>query len=118
MLSTMEHVFRERSARDDQTNKNKRDAAQCASSASGLPMTNLEYYLHDEVDALRIEIVGDLSGADEGNIEHAWRSTNSVLPGRHIVVGLMAAAEADDNGDAVSESTHAANFGWAESGLS
>jgi hypothetical protein len=29
-------------------------------------MTNLEYYLHDEAEALRIEIVGDLSGAGVG----------------------------------------------------
>ena len=36
-------------------------------------MTNLEYYLHDEADALRIEIVGNLSGAGVGSIEHAWR---------------------------------------------
>jgi hypothetical protein len=58
MHSTMAYVRRKRSSRDDQTtNKNKRDAGQCASSASGHPMTNLQYYLHDEADALRIEIV-------------------------------------------------------------
>jgi len=61
-------------------------------------MTNLEYYLHDEADVLRIEIVGDLSGAGVNSIEHAWRTASSVLAGRHIVVGLTAVAEADDDG--------------------
>jgi hypothetical protein len=61
-------------------------------------MTNLEYYLDDEADALRTEIVGDLSGAVVGSIEHAWRTATSVLAGRYIVVGLTAVAEADDDG--------------------
>ncbi len=61
-------------------------------------MTNLEYYLHDEADALRIEIAGDLTGAGVSTIEHAWRTANSVLAGRHIVAGLMAVAEADADG--------------------
>ena len=61
-------------------------------------MTNLDYYLHDEADALRIEIVGNLSGAGVGSIEHAWRTANSVLASRDIVIGRTAAAEADDDG--------------------
>jgi hypothetical protein len=61
-------------------------------------MTNLEYYLHDEADALRIEIAGDLSGPGVSSIEHAWRTANSVLAGRHLVVGPTAVAEADDDG--------------------
>ena len=61
-------------------------------------MMNLEYYLHDEVDALRIEIAGDLTGAGVSSIKHAWRTANSVLSGRDIVVGLTAVAEADADG--------------------
>lgn len=61
-------------------------------------MTNLDYYLHDGADALRIEIVGNLSGAGVCSIEHAWRTANSVLASRDIVIGLTAAAEADDDG--------------------
>jgi hypothetical protein len=61
-------------------------------------MTNLEYYLHDNPDALRIEIVGNLSGAGMASIEHAWRTSNSVLAGRHIVVDRTAVAEADGDG--------------------
>jgi hypothetical protein len=45
-------------------------------SASGHPMTNLEYHLRDEPDALRIEIVGDLSGAGVGG-DAASESTHA-----------------------------------------
>jgi hypothetical protein len=61
-------------------------------------MKSLQYYLHDELDAVRIEIVGNLSGAGVGSVEQAWRTANSVLAGRQIVVGLTAVAEADDDG--------------------
>ena len=61
-------------------------------------MTNLEYYIHDEADALRIEIAGDLTGAGVSSIEHALRTAKSTLAGRPIVVGLTAVAEADDEG--------------------
>jgi hypothetical protein len=107
MLSTMAYVPRKRSSRDDQTtNKNERDAGQCASSASGHSMTNLEHYLHDESDALRIEIVGNLSGPGVAGIKHAWQTATSVLAGRHIVVGLTTVAEADDDGRGLLLSWH------------
>jgi hypothetical protein len=61
-------------------------------------MRNLQYYLHFEAAALRIEIVGNLSGAGVGTIECAWRSASSMLAGRDIVVGMMAVAEADADG--------------------
>ena len=61
-------------------------------------MTNLEYYLHDEADALRIEIAGDLAGAGVTSIGHALRTAKSTLAGRPIVVALTAVADADDEG--------------------
>ena len=63
-------------------------------------MTNLEYYLHDEGDALRIEIAGHLTGARVSRIDHALRTAKSTLAGRPIVVGLTAVAEADVGGGA------------------
>lgn len=61
-------------------------------------MTNLQYYLHDEAAALRIEIAGDLTGAAARSVEQALRTAKSTLGGRPIVVGLTAVAEADDDG--------------------
>ena len=69
-------------------------------------MTNLEYYLHDEADALRIEIAGDLTGARVRGIEHALRTAKSILAGRPIVLGLTAVAEADDDGRGLLRTWH------------
>ena len=60
--------------------------------------TPLEYYIHDEADALRFEIVGNLTGPAVGSVDQAWRTAHSVLDGRGIVVGLTAFADADESG--------------------
>jgi hypothetical protein len=61
-------------------------------------MTNLEYYLQDQADALRIEIAGDLTGAGLGSIEHALRTAKSILAVRPIVVAPTAVADASAEG--------------------
>ena len=60
--------------------------------------TPLEYYIHDEADALRFEIVGNLTGPAVGSVDQAWRTAHSVLHGRGLVVGLTAFADADKSG--------------------
>ena len=59
--------------------------------------TSLQYYIHDEADALRFEIVGNLTGPAVGSIDQAWRTAHSVLDGRAVVVGLTAFADADES---------------------
>lgn len=60
--------------------------------------TPLQYYIHDEADALRLEIVGDLTGPAVASVDQAWRTAHSVLDGRRVVVGLNAVAAADERG--------------------
>jgi hypothetical protein len=60
--------------------------------------TPLEYYIHDEADALRFEIVGNLTGPAVGSVDQAWRTAHSVLDGRTIIVGLTAFTGADESG--------------------
>jgi len=60
--------------------------------------TPLEYYIHDEADALRFEIVGNLTGPAVGSVDQSWRTAHSVLDGRGVVVGLTAFADADESG--------------------
>ena len=69
-------------------------------------MKDLQYYLHDELDVFRIEIVGNLSGAGVASIDYAWRTAYWVLAGRPMVVGLTAVAEADDDGRALLLTLH------------
>jgi len=91
-------MYSERGVRVTIDKQKKKRRRQNANSASGHPMTNLEYYLHDEADALRIEIAGDMTGAGVRSIQHALRTAESTLAGRPIIVGLTAVAEADDDG--------------------
>ena len=60
--------------------------------------TPFEYYIHDEADALRFEIVGDLTGPAVGCVDQAWRTARSVLDGRRLVVELLTFADADASG--------------------
>src|ERR1039457_6787949 len=60
--------------------------------------TPLEYYIHDEADALRFEVVGNLTGPAVASVDQAWRTAHSVLDGRGVVVGLTAFADADESG--------------------
>lgn len=69
-------------------------------------MKNPEYYLHDEADALRIEIAGNMTGAGVRSIQHALRTAESTLAGRPIIVALTAVAEADDDGRGLLRTWH------------
>jgi len=59
--------------------------------------TPLEYYIHDEADALVLEIVGNLIGPAPAIVDQAWRTAHSVLDCRGVVVGLTAVADADES---------------------
>jgi hypothetical protein len=88
-------------------NKQKRrDVGRTRTPHQNIQMTNLEYYLHDEADALRIEIAGDLTGAGLSSIEHALRTAKSILAVRPIVVAPTAVAEADDDGRGLLRTWH------------
>jgi hypothetical protein len=58
-------------------------------------MSKLDYYIHDEADALRLQIEGDPAGPDVASLEQAWKTAKSVLDGRKLVIDL-AACEADE----------------------
>src|SRR5712692_7835634 len=61
-------------------------------------MSKLDYYIHDEADALRLQIEGDLAGPDVVSLEQAWKTAKSVLDGRKLVIDLVSACEADEYG--------------------
>ena len=85
-------------------------------------MSKLDYYIHDEADALRLqrkgrrgdlthirnpaaplvlrwvtgEIEGDLAGPGVASLEQAWKTAKSVLDGSKLVIDLVSASEADE----------------------
>jgi len=61
-------------------------------------MSNLDYYIHDESDVLRLQITGDLSGPRVASLDQAWRTASSVLRSRVLVIDLASVCDADKYG--------------------
>jgi len=61
-------------------------------------MSNLDYYIHDHADILRLAITGDLSGPGVASHDQTWRTACSVLRGRVLVIDLVSVCDADEYG--------------------
>jgi hypothetical protein len=63
-------------------------------------MTNptLQYYLHDEPDAFRLELSGSLSGDGARSVYQAWRTALSIIAARPVVVDITYVVDADQRG--------------------
>ena len=58
----------------------------------------LQYYIHDEPGALRLELAGTLSGAGVESVYHAWLSALGVIGQRRVIVDISFITEADERG--------------------
>lgn len=61
----------------------------------------LQYYLHDDPDAFRMELAGSLTLATTGSVYHAWRTAMSTLNGRRALVDITFVDGADEGGRAL-----------------
>ena len=61
-------------------------------------MSHLDYYIHDGLEALRLEIRGPLSGHGVTSLDHAWRTGSSILIGRTLLFDLVSVEETDEDG--------------------
>jgi hypothetical protein len=63
-------------------------------------MTNqaLQYYLHDEPDAFRLELSGSLSGEGARSVYQAWSRALSIIGLRTMIVDITYLAEIDERG--------------------
>jgi hypothetical protein len=61
-------------------------------------MSNLDFYIHDGCDALRLKILGDLSGPGVASLDQAWRTASTTLRGRLLIIDLVSASHADEYG--------------------
>jgi hypothetical protein len=53
------------------------------------------FYLHDQAGVLRFRLVGDFGGADALEFERSWRTAESTLDGRSVIVDLSEIRSAD-----------------------
>jgi hypothetical protein len=58
----------------------------------------LQYYLHDEPDAFRLELSGSLSGDGARSVYQAWRTALSIIGRRPVIVDITYVADADERG--------------------
>lgn len=56
-------------------------------------------YLHDEANAMRFKIRGELGGSCVIELESSWRTASSVLRGKSLVVDLTDVTSIDEAGE-------------------
>lgn len=61
-------------------------------------MSKLDYFIHDNADAFRLKITGDLAGPAVATLDQVWRTASSVLRGRMFVIDLADVPNADESG--------------------
>lgn len=62
------------------------------------PSSSLKFYLHHDLDALRMELSGSLSGADVESVFHAWHIEIDRNPFRPFIADISFVTEADEYG--------------------
>lgn len=58
----------------------------------------LQYYIHDDFDALRFELAGSLSGSGAQSIQYAWKTALSIIGDRPLIVDITFVQDADEHG--------------------
>lgn len=61
-------------------------------------MSKLDYFIHDNADAFRLKITGDLAGPAVATLDQVLRTASSVLRGRMFVIDLADVRNADESG--------------------
>jgi ABC-type transporter Mla MlaB component len=56
-------------------------------------------YLHDEANAMRFKIQGELGGSCVTELESSWRTASSVMRGKSLVVDLTGVTSIDKAGE-------------------
>jgi hypothetical protein len=63
------------------------------SSASGF-----KYYLHDSADAFRIQLLGDLTDPQVGELNGCWNTAKTTLGSRKLILDLTGLKSVSDSG--------------------
>jgi hypothetical protein len=57
-----------------------------------------KYYIHDSVDTLRFQLLGNLSEYDVSELNGCWNTAKTTLGKRKLVIDLRALKSADESG--------------------
>jgi hypothetical protein len=64
----------------------------------GSPVTQMKIYQHDNPDAFRFRLSGELQGAAVAELDRCWAAASSILKSRPVIVDLSGTAGLDDGG--------------------
>lgn len=57
-----------------------------------------KYYIHDGIETLRLQLVGELSEVDVTDLDGCWRTARTTLAGRQLVIDVRTLAKVDETG--------------------
>lgn len=60
--------------------------------------SRLKYYIHDSIDALRLELTGELAEGDLKELNGCWRTAKTTLGRRNLLLDLRRLHAVDESG--------------------
>jgi hypothetical protein len=64
-------------------------------------MNRFQFFVHNDPDAVRIELAGSLSGADVETVHHAWQTATFTDALKPVIVDITFIKDADEHGRAL-----------------
>jgi len=59
---------------------------------------NFKYYIHDGIGVYRLQLLGQLSESDVGELSSCWETARTILGGRRLVLDVREVTSIDDTG--------------------
>ncbi len=73
-------------------------AARRAKSAGFVGATFFKYYIHDGIDAFRLQLIGELTESEVTDLDGCWRTARITLGRRQLVIDVKQLARVDEAG--------------------
>lgn len=75
-----------------------RTGAQSAATHGFTGASLFKYYIHDGIDSLRLQLIGELTESEVTDLDGCWRTARTTLAGRPLVIDVRTLAKVDEAG--------------------
>lgn len=76
----------------------KTNSSSAADAKPRVRSSVFKYYIHDSVDTLRFQLLGDFSEADVAELNGCWHTAKTTLGARKLVIDLCSLKSTDESG--------------------
>lgn len=59
---------------------------------------SFKYYIHDSVEACRLQLIGEFTEQDVAELDGCWRTAKTIVGGRKVVLDLRGVTAVDETG--------------------